>query len=59
MSEILYMILRRLRPPLITLIVVYAISVLGLAVMPGVDPQGNPWRLGFFHAFYVLSLIHI
>ena len=55
MNEILYMILRRLRLPLITLIVVYAISVLGLAVMPGVDPQGNPWRLGFFHAFYVMS----
>jgi Trk K+ transport system NAD-binding subunit len=55
MSEILYMILRRLRPPLITLIVVYGVSVLGLAVMPGVDPQGNPWRLGFFHAFYVMS----
>jgi voltage-gated potassium channel len=55
MSEVLYMILRRLRPPLITLIVVYAISVLGLALMPGIDPDGNPWRLGFFHAFYVMS----
>ena len=38
MSELFYMILLRLRAPLITLIVVYAISVLGLAVMPGVDP---------------------
>jgi Trk K+ transport system NAD-binding subunit len=55
MNEILFMVLRRLRAPLITLIAVYAISVLGLAVMPGVDPQGNPWRLGFFHAFYVMS----
>ena len=55
MSEILFMILRRLRVPLITLIAVYAVSVLGLALMPGVDPQGNPWRLGFFHAFYVMS----
>ncbi|MBA3478787.1 MAG: NAD-binding protein [Lautropia sp.] len=55
MSEVLYIILRRLRAPLITLIVVYAISVLGLALMPGSDPAGNPWRLGFFHAFYVMS----
>src|SRR3990170_4607699 len=55
MNEILFMVLRRLRMPLITLIVVYAISVLGLALMPGTDPQGNPWRLGFFHAFYVMS----
>ncbi|HZH08525.1 MAG TPA: hypothetical protein VEY69_17800 [Lautropia sp.] len=55
MSEVLFMILQRLRMPLITLIVVYGISVGGLAVMPGVDPQGNPWQLGFFHAFYVMS----
>ena len=55
MNEILFMVLRRLRAPLITVIAVYAVSVLGLALMPGVDPQGNPWRLGFFHAFYVMS----
>jgi len=55
MNEVLFMILKRLRMPLITLIVVYAISVMGLATMPGVDPEGNPWRLGFFHAFYVMS----
>ncbi len=55
MNDVLYIILRRLRIPLITLIVVYAISVGGLAVMPGTDPQGNPWQLGFFHAFYVMS----
>ena len=55
MNEILYMVLRRLRMPLITLIAVYGISIFGLAVMPGVDPSGNPWKLGFFHAFYVMS----
>jgi voltage-gated potassium channel len=55
MSEVLYIVLRRLRMPLITLISVYAISVLGMAIMPGVDPAGNPWRMGFFHAFYVMS----
>jgi Trk K+ transport system NAD-binding subunit len=54
-NEVLYTILRRLRPPMIILIVVYAVSVLGLALMPGTDPDGNPWRLGFFHAFYVMS----
>ncbi|MGE0802121.1 MAG: NAD-binding protein [Lautropia sp.] len=55
MGDILYMVLRRLRSPLITLVIVYAVSVLGLALMPGVDPDGRPWRLGFFHAFYVMS----
>ena len=35
MSDILFLILRRLRAPLITLILVYAISVGGLALIPG------------------------
>lgn len=55
MNDVVYMVLRRLRAPIIMLIVVYAISVLGLALIPGTDPQGNPWRMGFFHAFYVIS----
>ncbi len=55
MTDILVLILRRLRAPLITLISVYAISIFGLVLMPGVDPQGNPWRMGVFDAFYVMS----
>ena len=50
MIDVIYMILRRLRVPLIILIAVYAISIFGLAIAPGVDPDGNPWRMGFFHA---------
>ncbi|MDO4906103.1 MAG: NAD-binding protein [Lautropia sp.] len=55
MTDVLYMILRRLRVPLILLIVVYAISIFGLAMAPGIDPNGNPWQMGFFHATYVVS----
>ncbi len=55
MNDIAYMVLRRLRAPIITLIVVYSVSVLGLALIPGIDPMGNPWRMDFFHAFYVIS----
>jgi Trk K+ transport system NAD-binding subunit len=54
-SDVLFLVLRRLRAPLVILIAVYAISVLGLALMPGVDPDGRPWRMGFFYAFYVMS----
>jgi len=54
-SDVLFLVLRRLRAPLVILIAVYAISVLGLALMPGVDPEGRPWRMGFFYAFYVMS----
>ena len=55
MSDILVLILRRLRAPLITLIAVYAISIFGLVLMPGTDPAGQPWRLSVFDAFYVMS----
>jgi Trk K+ transport system NAD-binding subunit len=55
MSDILVLILRRLRAPLITVISVYAIAVIGLTLMPGVDPEGRPWRLSLFDAFYVMS----
>lgn len=55
MSDLIFLVLGRLRMPLVVLIAVYAISVLGLALIPGVDPDGQPWRMGFFHAFYVMS----
>jgi len=49
------MIMWRMRTPLIILIGVYAISMLGLVLIPGVDDQGNPWQMSFFHAFYLVS----
>lgn len=55
MGDALFLIFRRLRAPLITLILVYAIAIAGLALIPGVDPQGRPWTMSIFHAFYVIS----
>jgi voltage-gated potassium channel len=55
MGDVLFLVLRRLRLPLITLIAVYAISVAGMVMIPGVDGEGRPWRMGFFHALYVMS----
>lgn len=57
MNDILYVLLRRLRMPLITLIVVYAVSIVGFTLVPGMDDQGNPWRMDFFHAFYFVSFM--
>jgi voltage-gated potassium channel len=54
-SETIFLVLRRMRTPLIVLIVIFAVSVLGLKLIPGQDAQGNPSRLGFFDAFYVMS----
>jgi len=55
MSDILFLILRRLRAPLITVIIVYAISVGGLALIPGAPPDGTREPMSIFHAFYVMS----
>jgi voltage-gated potassium channel len=49
------LVLRRMRAPLIVVIVVFAVSVLGLTLVPGEDAQGRPTRMGIFEAFYFMS----
>jgi voltage-gated potassium channel len=49
------LVLRRMRVPLIVVIVIFAVSVLGLTLVPGEDAQGRPHRLGVFEAFYFMS----
>jgi len=56
MHNTLFLILRRMRAPLIFLILSYAISLLGMTLIPGVDAAGRPAPpMDFFHAFYVVS----
>ncbi|MFP8965929.1 potassium channel family protein [Pokkaliibacter sp. CJK22405] len=57
MKSAMYLLLRRLRLPLISLIVVYAVSITGFVLIPGQDDQGQPWQMGFFHAFYFVSFM--
>jgi len=57
MDNIIFLILRRMRRPLLTLVMVYAVSILGLVLIPGQDDQGNPWHMDFFHAFYFISFM--
>lgn len=53
----IFLLLRRLRLPLIVLISVYAVSIFGFTLVPGVDPEGNAWKMSFFHAFYFVSFV--
>ena len=56
MSDVLFIILRALRAPLIVLIGVYGISIAGLTMIPGADADGRPGPpMSIFHAFYVMS----
>ncbi len=52
---VIFLVLRRMRAPLAALITIFAISVLGLTIVPGVDAHGEPTRMSFFHAFYFIS----
>ena len=54
-NKVLFLFLRRMRAPLLALTAAYSISVLGLVLIPGVDDQGEPWRMDFFHAFYFVT----
>lgn len=57
MSNLIFILFRRLRSPLIVLILVNAISIIGFVLIPGVDDKGNPWEMSFFHAFYFVSFM--
>ena len=50
----LWIILQRLRTPLIVIIVTYAIAILGMVLIPGWDGE-KVYHLSFFDAFYFIS----
>ena len=54
-SVTIFLIMRRMRAPLIILIFIFSISVVGLTFIPGLDAVGNPYRMSFFDAFYFMS----
>ena len=56
MNSAFFLVLRRMRAPIIVLIAIYAIAVAGLTLVPGVDAEGKPApAMSFFHAFYFIS----
>lgn len=56
MNNVFFLVLRRMRAPIILVIVTFAVSVFGLAMIPGVDADGNPTPpMSLFHAVYVIS----
>ncbi|MDO5736713.1 MAG: NAD-binding protein [Propionibacteriaceae bacterium] len=54
-SSTIFLFMRRMRAPLITLIGILFISVLGLSLIPGVDPEGDRAFISLFQAFYFMS----
>ena len=52
---VLQLALRRMRMPVLLVVLVFSISVIGLSLMPGVDAEGNPHRLTLFDSLYFMS----
>ncbi len=57
MNSIVFLILRRMRVPLLMLSFAYTVATLGFTLIPGQDDQGNIWYLDFFHAFYFVTFM--
>ena len=55
LDRVAMVVLRYLRMPLLVLIVVYAIGITGMALIPGVDAEGNVAYMSLFHAFYFFT----
>jgi|GEM_PF-24339 len=55
-GDVFYLILRRMRFPLLLVIGVYAFCATGLSLIPGTDANGDPTDpMTLFEAFYVVS----
>jgi voltage-gated potassium channel len=50
-----YVIISKLRQPIIALIVIYSFGILGMKIIPGTDNLGQEYMLSFFDAFYIVS----
>ena len=40
---------------ILSLIVIFSVSVIGLTLITGVDPNGQPARISLFESFYFMS----
>lgn len=56
-NSIFWLILLRMRLPLLVLIFTYSISILGMVLVPGNIIDGEPYHMDFFHAVYFVSYV--
>jgi voltage-gated potassium channel Kch len=57
MNDIVWLTMRRMRTPLIVLIVIQSITIVGMVLIPGEDAAGNPIQVGFLDAAYYVALM--
>ena len=49
--------MRRMRTPIIVLILVYFFSILVMMSVPGMDPAGKPYNMSFLDAAYFMAIL--
>ncbi|MBK8867780.1 MAG: potassium channel protein [Actinomycetales bacterium] len=54
-TDVIFILMRRLRLPLIILVCILTIATFGMSQIDGVDFDGNPRRLTVFESFYFMS----
>ena len=53
--SVVFIAFRRLRAPIITLVLIFAVGISGLVLIPGAAENGAPWHMTFAEAFYFMS----
>ncbi len=56
-NDIVWMTMRRMRTPLISLILVYFFSILAMISVPGMDDAGIPFHMSFLDAAYFMAIL--
>ncbi len=54
-TNTIFIVMRRMRAPLITLIVIFSVTVFGMSLIPATDPQGRPYHMSIFESLYFMS----
>ena len=57
MDNIIWLTMRRMRTPLIVMILVYALSVFGMVLIPGQDEVGRVVQVNFLDASYFIAIM--
>lgn len=54
-NSALWIVLHRMRAPLLVLIITYTIAIIGFLLINGLDNQGNIYHMSIFDAFYIVT----
>lgn len=54
-TDAIFLVLRRMRVPLIVVVAIFTVAVLGLTVIPRPEPDGTVGYMSVFEAFYFIS----